>query len=228
MKILAFETATPSGGVALLIDGVVVGEMRVTNPQAHSRLCLSFAEQLLQTAGLKWPEIDIYATSHGPGSFTGVRIGLTLVKGLAYANGKPAVSVSSLESLAFHAWSHEEVEFIVPLIDARMKEIYGAVYRPVVTDGQLVLETVVPEFCLPPAEIIARVGGRALFAGEGARHYPEIVEKCEGVLARADRLLASPGATAALAWREAKAGRLQDANQLDAVYLREAIQGGVR
>lgn len=217
MKILAFETASPSGGVALLVDNAVVGEMRLNNAQAHSRHCLKFAETLLETSRIKWEEIDLLATSHGPGAFTGVRVGLTLVKGLAWSLGKPCVTVSSLEALARHAWCGETVDHVVPLLDARAGEIYGAVFR---IDNGLVRER--EDFAGTAEEALAGLSGTALFAGEGARKYFDGCLSKHGVLARADRLLPSAAAVALLAAESFRAGHQQSAEEIAAVYLREA------
>ena len=100
MKLLAFETASPSGGVALCIDGEIVQDCHYNDSKSHSRRCLKDAEDILEASGLQWSDIDCLGTSIGPGSFTGVRVGVTLVKGLCYSLDKPCVAVSSLESLA--------------------------------------------------------------------------------------------------------------------------------
>lgn len=217
MKLLAFETATPSGGAALIIDGMLHGEMVINNSRSHSRCCLQFAETLLESANLEWRDLDAVAASHGPGSFTGLRVGLTLAKGLAWANGLSAVSVSSLHSLAWRAWRISDGERpIAALADARIGEVYGAVFQP--QDGRLLRSTA--DFCAPPDRISEFAPDGALFTGEGAIRYENHLN---GVLARHDLLRAAPSATAALAYEKLLAGETQPPAELRAIYLREAV-----
>lgn len=219
MILLAFETATPTGGAALLADGKLLGERVVTGTRAHSRQCLAFARELLDEAGLDWNRLDIIAASHGPGSFTGVRVGLTLAKGLGWSLQKKCISVSTLEAMALNADSGEDAGFVVPLIDARMNEVYGALYRR--SEEGLVPEG--KEFAAPPAEVGKKLTGPALFCGEGARRYFDEHLKSHGVLAHPARLQASPAAVAKLAYRHAEQGKTADPAALKAVYLREPV-----
>lgn len=221
MNILAFETATPTGGVALIVDGKLAGERLLHDPQAHSRRCLTLAGELLAQSQLDWNRIDIYAASHGPGSFTGVRIGLTLAKALAYAHTKKLVTVSTLDAMARHAWDGEPVHCVVPLIDARMDEIYAAIYLP--APGRA-LERITEPFCAHPRDLPARLPGTALFSGEGARKYAPLLIPAHGILAQPDRLGASPAAVANLALEQARAGNYQDPAAAHALYLRDAVQ----
>lgn len=218
MILLAVETATPTGGVALLRDGAVVGEMRVTNAQAHSRRCLEYAEALLDIHGVKWSQVDVFAASHGPGAFVGVRVGLTLIKGLAWNLGKPCVTVSSLEALAVSSYGGEAVDHVVPVIDARVGEVYTAIFRLV--RGRLERES--EDLCLAPEELARRLAGRCVFSGEGARKYRDVLAP-HGDLAPPARLLPTAAAVAELAARDAADGKLIAPADVAAVYLRDAI-----
>lgn len=220
MIVMAFETASPSGGVALLRDGLVEGEMRVNNSQSHSRLALAFAGELLEGLRLDWKSIDLFAASHGPGSFTGIRVGLTAVKSLAWSLGKKCVTVSSLEALAAGV-SHglHPGQRIVPLLDARLGEVYCGIYR-VVEDGMLVAEG--EEFAVRPEELVARVPPGAIYCGEGAVRYFSKHFANHGTLARTDHLRSSPATTGWLAWKHAMAGNMTSPGDIRAVYLREA------
>lgn len=222
MKLLAFETATPSGGVALLIDGVVQGEMRVNSAQAHSRQGMRLAEILLDSAGLAWSDLDVIATSHGPGSFTGVRVGLTIVKSLSWSLKCPCISVDSLEAMAVHAAGTSDHPYIVPVMDARMKEVYTGVFRN--RNGWP--ERVEENAAISPEELVEKVrvlDGKCLFSGEGARKYYEELLTDFGDLTRGDHLLASPGATGLLAYRRFERDGGVDPGALAAVYLREPV-----
>ncbi|MBI1291348.1 tRNA (adenosine(37)-N6)-threonylcarbamoyltransferase complex dimerization subunit type 1 TsaB [bacterium] len=220
-SLIAFETATPSGGVALLVDDRVVGEFRVQGSQSHSTHCLRMANLLMESQRLKWEQITALAASHGPGAFTGVRVGLTIVKGLAWSLGKSVVTVNTLEAMAFGAWSGEPVELVAAVQDARMGEVYAALFRP--ESGRLV--RVAEDRVLPPADLVAEIGGRAtLLCGEGERSYAEVFAASNFVRARADRMLASPGPVALLAAEALERGQTMTASEVEAVYLRDAIQ----
>lgn len=221
MNILAFETATPSGGVALLVDGRVIGEMRIYGAQSHSRHCLAFAETLLQSAQMNWKDLDVVAASHGPGSFTGVRIGLTQVKALAWANDLKCVTVSTLEGLAHHCYSGEKVDHVAAILDARMGEVYGAVFD--VREGGLHRAT--EDLCVAPEGMCKRLPGSMLLSGEGLQTYADLFTDGRFKKARPDRLLASAASVAMLAGREAAAGRFTTAEEIAAVYLRDATPG---
>lgn len=220
MNLIAFETATPTGGAALLKDGLLAGEMSITNPQAHSRLCLALAEQLLKQSGMAWKDLDAVATSCGPGSFTGLRVGLSLAKSLAWSLELRTIAVPTLQALAHHCYAGEPVQFVVPLLDARIGELYGAVFRA--ADGQLT--RLREDFVAAPQAVARLLPGPALFAGEGAlAHHGELWSDL-GPLARPDRVRLTPGATGALALEKLLAGEQQRPEDLAAVYLREAVQ----
>ncbi len=219
MTILAIETSSPSGGVALISDGEILGEVRVESSQGQSRETLTGAEKLLSKHNLAWKDLSAVAASHGPGSFTGVRIGLTLVKGLAWSLGIPCVTVSSLEVVAHGAHNGEEIDYIIPMLDARIGEVYASFFRTkngsIQRDGE--------DFPVKPEELIPKLPeGRLLFAGEGARRYFDSVFSEYGVLASPDHLLSSPSTLARLAWAAYKDEKIIQPEAVSAVYLREA------
>lgn len=220
MILLAFETATPSGGVALLSGTRLLGELRLTHATAHSSECLAGAEMLLRQSKLAWKDVQGVAASHGPGSFTGVRLGLTIAKALSLSLGVRAESVGTTEALAWHSDSGEPCEYIAPILDARVGEVYGEVFR---RDGGRLVQ-VVPPFCCAPQEVAGRLPGRAVFSGEGAIKYHDAHFREHGVLARPDRILASPLSVAYLAARKMAEMPARPAEQLVALYLREAVE----
>ena len=218
MNLLAFETATPRGGAALIVNDALAGQRTIDDAQAHSRFCLKAAEELLAEAGLQWNDIDVYAASHGPGSFTGVRVGLTLAKSLAYAAGKRVFTVSSLAAIARNSYHGGAITEVMPLIDARMDEVYGAIHR--IVDGALVLEPV-KEFCAKPNDILSLVTPTTLLCGEGARRHADLFR---GNLAPEDRMLSEPSATALLALSMLKSHPPQEPAQANAVYWRDPVR----
>lgn len=219
MKILAFETSTPFGGTALFMDGAVVAEKDITSSQRHSRECLQFAKEMMKEQGLEWKDLDAIATSHGPGSFTGVRVGLTLAKGLAWSNDLPCVTVSSLEALAFGARNTVGAEYLVPLLDARIGEIYGSCFR--IEHGNLI--RIVDDFCSSPQEVGKHLPkGNVYFCGEGARRYYTEHLHSIGALVPENNLQTSPAATAHLAALQMEKEGTTTPENIKAIYLREA------
>lgn len=126
MKILAFDSTAKAASCALVDDGKLLGHYNIDNGLTQSELLLPMAEDLLSSLGFTFDEVDAYAASCGPGSFTGVRIGVSLVKGLAFGKGKPCIAVSTLEALAENICALGGI--LVPCMDARRNQVYNAVF----------------------------------------------------------------------------------------------------
>jgi len=219
MNILAFETASPSGGVALLSGARVLGEFRVNHSQSHSKVCLRYASELLAVHGMEWDDLTAVATSVGPGSFIGVRVGVTLAKGIGYSCRLPVVGVSTLEALAGNVYTPGETRPIVPLLDARSNELYGCVYRA----GKSGLEAEADEFCLSLEQLLSRLPDDCLFLGEGALKFFEGKLDQKGVLASPQRVLCGPASVAVLASARYSPERNYPPEKLKTVYLRQAV-----
>lgn len=127
MKILAIETSTLTGSVALVADGSLLGETTLSVSVQHSERLLPTIEQILRDARIEPADVDLYAVADGPGSFTGLRIGIAAAQGLAMAHGKPLVGVSTLRGLAMNAAFHSGP--VVPVLNAFRGEVYFGVYR---------------------------------------------------------------------------------------------------
>lgn len=125
MKILSIDTTSEQGSIALIEDGHAIEEVTMRSPDGFAHVVLGEIQKLLERHGVALAAMDAFASASGPGTFTGVRVGLTLVKGLAEACGRPVVAVSNLRALA----SFGTAELRAPVIDARRGEIYGAVYN---------------------------------------------------------------------------------------------------
>ena len=136
LRILAIETATRTGGVAIVEGNEVRGSLVLNTSKTHSERLLKAVDFLLGECTLKIADMDGIAVSLGPGSFTGVRIGLACAKGLAFASEKPLVGVSTLEALALR--SAETKILLCPIIDARRGEIFGAGYHFDVANCRLI------------------------------------------------------------------------------------------
>ncbi len=131
MKILAFDGTAKAATVALTDCDRTLGYYTVDNGLTQSELLLPMAENLLSSLKLTFSDVDIFATSVGPGSFTGVRIGVSLVKGLAFGKNIPCVGVSTLEALAENLKPLKGI--LVPCMDARRGQVYSATFR---SDGE--------------------------------------------------------------------------------------------
>jgi len=127
MKYLVLEGSAAAASCALLEDRKVLGEFFVHIPQTHSQTLLPMAEKLLETCGLTPGELDFFAVTRGPGSFTGLRIAIAAVKGMAMASGKPCVGVSTLEGLARNLTGFEGTAAAV--MDARCGQVYAGLFE---------------------------------------------------------------------------------------------------
>ena len=122
MKILAVDTATNSCSAAIVDDGIACAELTTVNNQTHSKHLLHMIDTVCDMSGLKITDMDGFAVTIGPGSFTGLRIGISTVKGLAWPLNKPVVGISSLDALA---WQCIPAAYpICTLLDARKQEVY--------------------------------------------------------------------------------------------------------
>ena len=209
------DTATNSGGVALSRNGEVIASLMVKAPLQYAEKILDLVDFLLDQHQLQLEEMDCFAVSTGPGSFTGVRIGIATVKGFCQGLNKPVVGISTLEALAYRfCWAHSPVASV---IDARREQIYGAVFR---FDGsQIELEQ--EEQVRSPAQWVKEISGQeCLFVCDGAQLYKEIIVAAHPearVLETDNRVLE---ALCRLAHQRLKEGQAQSAQELKAHYIR--------
>ena len=127
MLILAFESSARAASVALVEDGRLISQYSQCSGLTHSRTLLPMAEDMLKNAELSLDKVDLFAVAHGPGSFTGIRIGVSTVKGLAWAADKPCVGVSTLEAMAWHGLAADGL--VCPVMDARRSQVYNALFQ---------------------------------------------------------------------------------------------------
>ena len=128
MHMLAFEASAKAASVALARDGELISQYFHCSGLTHSRTLLPMAEDLLKNSELSVRDIDVFAVSEGPGSFTGVRIGVATVKGLCWGAEKPAVGVSTLEAMAYNGEAAAEGSVICCAMDARRSQVYNALF----------------------------------------------------------------------------------------------------
>ena len=161
MKILAVDTATTSCSVAVLDKEILLAESTMVRQQTHSKHLMEIIDYVADLSGIAISELDGFAVTRGPGTFTGLRIGMSAIKGLAMATGKPVVGVSSLDALAMQAAPSPYL--ICPLIDARRGEVYFSTYR--FQDGYLSRK--MNESVMPPEEAIDYFDEPSIFLGNG-------------------------------------------------------------
>ena len=168
MLILAIDTTTPSGSVALLENEALLGEANDESAATHSARLLRSVEFLLGAHGRDVRDIDAFAVAAGPGSFTGIRIGVGAVKALAFASGKPVAPVSTLLALAVKLAS-DGARLVCPLLDAKKEEIYAGLFEAR-TSG---LAELIPQGAYGPDAFFARLPTRRViaFGGSGLAAY---------------------------------------------------------
>ena len=192
--ILAIDTATPATSLALTRgtrgQGAVVASLELSSNVTHSRRLLTGIDWLMKEVGVDWNEIEAIGISLGPGSFTGLRIGMATAKGLATAANVQLVGVSTLDSLASKCVSER---LICSVLDARKKEVYAAFYR---ADVHGTVRRVGEIEALTPQELAVKIKEPVMMIGDGAVVYQSVFRKVLGSnLLMAPAALHAPSAT---------------------------------
>lgn len=176
MKILALDSSAVVASVALCDGETLLAEYTLNNGNTHSETLLPMVETLLSHFGMSANDIELFAASSGPGSFTGVRIGVATLKGLAFAKNTPCVAVSTLEALAENAVSLGGL--ICPVMNARRAQVYTALFR---SDGKT-LTRLLPDSALALTELddlLAAYGEPVIFVGDGYAITLKALKKTE-------------------------------------------------
>ena len=212
MLVLALDTTTREGSCALARDGLVLREQvsDASRPQA-ARLPGDLVT-LLEHERLTLADIDIYAVSIGPGSFTGLRVGIATMQGLAFAAGKPLIGVSALDALA--TLGNAGHTRVATWIDAWRGEVYASLY-----EGGVEVE---PPAVAHPDDLLRRLSGvPTLFIGDGAGTSADAIRAAHGSAALADPVMPPlAGTIARLATEAARAGHLPPPHAIRAIYVR--------
>lgn len=219
MKILAVETSTIIGGVAILDDDKLIAEGRLGIKSIHSERLMCHIDFLLKSSRLELSDIDFFAVSVGPGSFTGLRVGISTVKGLAFATNKMIAPVSSLEALALNVV--ETDHYICPVIDARKGEVYTSIYKSYDT----VLHTIVPETVLSPVQLTKLIDKKTILLGDGITLYGNLLKDALGdrvIFCHSLHNLPSAANVAFLARAKIIKKEMVTANDLNAKYIRRS------
>lgn len=177
MNILAIESSAVAASAAVMADGVLKAEEFSQNGLTHSVTLLPMAENALKKAGLKISDIDLFAVTEGPGSFSGLRIGVTVAKTLAYGCGKNVCGVSTLRALAGNLPFADKI--ICPIMDARRSQVYNAMYKW--EDGEL-REIKAPR-AISAEELASEINEPVIFVGDGVKPFREFFSERLGELA---------------------------------------------
>ncbi len=221
MKILAVDTATLYGGVAVYDDEEgSLSEHRVGGQtRQFSESLMEMIDLCLKNLSFSIKDIDCFAVTSGPGSFTGLRVGLSTVKGLAFATSKPVVTVSTLFN---HAMMFPFIDDdICPVLDARKKEVYSAIYRW--NDGSLI--TVLEEGVFSIEELLRSIDRKTVFIGDGIKVYGDRVRdalKDNARFAPASMYGGLPSTLARIAIQKARNNEFTDLSTFSPKYFRRS------
>jgi tRNA threonylcarbamoyladenosine biosynthesis protein TsaB len=219
MKILGVDTSTSYGSLGLIEDDKVVAEYALLRDETHSTRLVPAIQALLKEARLVLDEIDGMAVSLGPGSFTGLRVGLSAVKGLALAAERPVVGIPTLDALASNLPFTPYV--ICPILDARKGDVYSALYKD---GGRGLVERLTPYEVLSPLRLLEKIPlEETIFLGDGVEVYGEFIKERLGAKA----LFAPPhlrflrgSSVAEIGLQRFKRGEKDDISSLVPIYVR--------
>ncbi|MCX8069949.1 MAG: tRNA (adenosine(37)-N6)-threonylcarbamoyltransferase complex dimerization subunit type 1 TsaB [Thermodesulfovibrionales bacterium] len=219
MKILAIETSTITGGVAIIEDKKLLAEGRMSVKAIYSERLMALIDFLLTSVKISITDIDYFALAVGPGSFTGLRVGLSTAKGLAFTTGKLVAPVSTLKAMAMNL---PFVNYpICPILDARKGEVYWAIYR----NGENKLDTLINDRVGNVNDIFPFIKEQTIFIGEGALIYKKEIQQAlneKVILGNGIEMFPSPYNVALLGYQQVLEGNLLDAFKINTVYFRKS------
>lgn len=222
MKILAVDTATENCSVALMIDDKIYSRSEVA-PRDHTKKVLPMVDEVLAEAGVALTDLDALAFGRGPGSFTGVRIGIGIAQGLGFGADLPMIGISTLKAMAQATFRRHGVEHAAVAIDARMSEVYWGQFSRM-SNGDW--QEVMPECVIPPAELADVVSDSEhnwYEAGTGWQAYADQLADLSITRTRSDVLHPDAQDMVLLAKYELEKGNTVDAEQASPVYLRDTV-----
>ncbi|MBA4397011.1 MAG: tRNA (adenosine(37)-N6)-threonylcarbamoyltransferase complex dimerization subunit type 1 TsaB [Syntrophus sp. (in: bacteria)] len=221
MKILAVDASQKTVSTALMANNVILAYIFVNSGRHHSEILLQAIEEVFRLAGLEPDEVDLFAVTIGPGSFTGLRIGAATIKGLALSTGKPVVGVSTLEALALNATPVGK-RIICPMLDAQKNQVYTALYSPTEGTGmQKMREERIVDVDIWLEELEAGI----LFVGDGAVKYSPLIHRrffSTALIAEGHQNHVNAAAAAVLAQDKFQQGQRLDLLTFTPCYLRSS------
>ncbi len=219
MKILAFDSTAKIASVAVLEDERLLGIYNIDNGLTQSELLLPMAENLLKSLRLTFDDIELLAVSVGPGSFTGVRIGVSLVKGIAFGKNIPCAAVSTLEALAENMRGLDGL--LVPAMDARRGQLYTAIFRS--QGGKL--ERLTDDMAISVTELMERLSELSdeniYISGDGYKVAKAALSTLDSIKETPELLIPeSAFSVGRVAFRKFKAGEILSDTEISPTYLR--------
>ena len=217
MKILSIDTTAEVCTAAICDDTRLIAEMTVNTGNTHSQTLLPVVEQILKISETSLDEIDMFACSTGPGSFTGVRIGVATVKGIAYGKGKPCVSVSTLEALAYNLRACNGL--ICPVMNARRNQVYNALFE--CSEG--VLTRLCPDRALSISDLdeeLSQIDKNIYLCGDGYLITENGMKKTKIQYVSERNRLQSAYSVACCAFNKYNSGETLNDAELVPIYLR--------
>jgi tRNA threonylcarbamoyladenosine biosynthesis protein TsaB len=224
MKFLALDTSTEACSVALALDGQILALDEVC-PQQHSKRILPMVQQLLADAGVSLHQLDGIIFGRGPGSFTGVRIGVSVAQGLAFGADLPVFGVSTLAAMAQAAAVQQNATEVIAAIDARMAEVYIAAYA---LDEAGLMQAITPEIAAKPAalpEVLTSLSftSQLLGVGTGWQTYSQALQQLAPALIADSILYPSAQFMLPFASRAWQQQLFVSAEQAEPVYVRDEV-----
>lgn len=222
VKILSLDASTEACSVALLSDNNIDAIKEVT-PQGHTKVMLSLVDQLLNRNNITLNDLDAVACGVGPGSFTGVRIGVSMAQGLAFGADKKLIGIGDLKAMAWNAIKDTKVDLAVSAIDARMSEVYLGIYK---RDEQGNVQQLIENKVLSPENARKEIESivknlKFCYCGTGFNTYPQIIEGLNAVKANED--LPWADAVAELASVDFADNKAEDPENVQPLYVRDTV-----
>ena len=216
MLTLAIDTSAVTASVAIVKDSSVISEFSLTGGLTHSEHLIPMIESCLKYSALSCDDIELFAVSNGPGSFTGLRIGIASIKGLAFKNNTPCVGVSTLEALALRLSGIDGV--ICPAMDARRNEFYNALFT--FENGEL--KRLCSDRAISSDDLKKELSSyeKVIINGDGAYKLHKLIGDERIVCANPQFIRQNAAAVALLAEKKYKNGEYVTPEKLSAVYLR--------
>ena len=212
-RIILIETSTALCSAAIAEDGIITAYRESSAPKAHASLTAVFIKELLEERGITLDDCDAVCVSKGPGSYTGLRVGVSTAKGLCFGSGKPLLAVGTLDTLVAQAES--DAKFIIPMVDARRMEVYTAVFE----NGRQMTETT-PVIIDENSFFEYMEQGPCLFIGDGAGKCADVIKHPNARFCQCQ-----PKASAMLepAMKAYKEKRFEDVAYFEPFYLKEFV-----
>jgi tRNA threonylcarbamoyladenosine biosynthesis protein TsaB len=216
--ILNIETATTNCSVSIAKEGILLGSKEYNSAEySHAEQLHVFIEDTLKEAALSLAQINAIAVSKGPGSYTGLRIGVSAAKGLCFALDIPLISVATLKSIAQQV-KEDEADFIIPVLDARRMEVYSCVFDKALNEVRETKAEIIDEHSFE----VFTAKGKIILIGSGAekckeflQHHPNVVFKKDAVPSAKDMAL--------LSYKKFKANKFESVAYFEPFYLKDFI-----